>query len=333
MYCTRRITDDLLYIGGSDRRLAKFENQFPLPRGISYNSYLLLDEQTVLLDTVDHAVADLFFESLADGLAGRKLNFVIVQHMEPDHAATLMDLMLRYPDTVIVCTAIAAKMIAQFFGNHDKLSIHTVRDGDTLDIGSRMLTFITAPMVHWPEVMVTYDPLERTLFSADAFGTFGALGGNLYADELDFETEWLPDARRYYANIIGKYGPQVQTLLKKAEDLEISRICSLHGPVWRKNIAWYIDKYHLWSTYEPEEKGVLVLYGSIYGHTQNAAEVLAAKLADQGVRVALYDVSVTDISDLLSETWRFSHIVLACPPRSVPRPPASVPGGFPCLKV
>lgn len=312
MNCTRRITDDLLYIGGSDRRLAKFENQFPLPRGISYNSYLLLDQQTVLLDTVDHAVSDVFFENLSDGLAGRKLNYVIVQHMEPDHAATLMDLILRYPGTTIICTSIAAKMIGQFFGKQETLTIQTVSDGDTLDIGTRKLTFITAPMVHWPEVMVTYDPLERTLFSADAFGTFGALGGNLYADELNFETEWLSDARRYYANIIGKYGPQVQTLLKKADGLDISRICSLHGPIWRKNIPWYVDKYRLWSTYEPEEKGVLVLYGSIYGHTLNAAEVLAAKLADQGVRVALYDVSVTDIGDLLSETWRFSHIVLAC---------------------
>ena len=312
MNCVRRIADDLLYVGGNDRRLSKFENLFPLPKGVSYNAYLLLDEKTVLLDTVDHAVADVFFENLRVGLAGRALDYVIVQHMEPDHASTLALLLERYPSATVVCSAIAHKMIGQFFGDIPGLTVQTVCDGDTLDVGSRKLKFFAAPMVHWPEVIVTYDEKSRTLFSADGFGTFGALGGNLYADELDFEREWLHEARRYYANIIGKYGPQVQTLLKKLAPLSIERICSLHGPIWRKNIAWYLELYHKWSVCEPEEEGVLVVYGSIYGHTQNAAEVLAGKLADRGARVALYDVSVTDVGDLLAEAWRYSHMVIAC---------------------
>ncbi len=311
MNCVRRIADDLLYIGGNDRRLAKFENLFPLPRGIAYNSYLLLDEKTVLMDTVDHAVAEVFFENLEAGLNGRKLDYVVIQHVEPDHAATLRALITKYPEVTVVCTSIAEKMIGQFFGAIDGLKVKTVADQDTLDIGHRWLTFYTAPMVHWPEVIVTYDPQERTLFSADAFGTFGALGGNLYADELPFEKEWLPEARRYYANIVGKYGPQVQTLLDKVGGLEIERICSLHGPVWRKNIRWYLDLYRKWSACVPEENGVLLIYGSIYGHTQNAAEALAGRLADRGIRVELYDASVTHVGELLSESWRFSHILLA----------------------
>lgn len=312
MNCVRRITGDLLYLGGSDRRLAKFENLFPLPKGISYNAYLLLDEKTVLLDTVDHAVADIFFENLKAGLAERPLDYVVVQHMEPDHAATLMTLLQGHPETTVVCSAIAAKMIGQFFGSTDALRIQTVCDGDTLAIGSRSLTFIAAPMVHWPEVIVTYDPKNRALFSADAFGTFGALGGNLYADELAFETEWLADARRYYANIIGKYGQQVQALLRKVALLDLSLLCSLHGPIWRKNIRWYVDLYQKWSSYEPEENGVLIVYGTVYNHTQNAAEALAARIAERGARVAIYDASVTDVGDLMAESWRFSHIVLAC---------------------
>jgi len=312
MHCIRRIADDLLYVGGNDRRLAKFENLFPLPKGVSYNAYLMLDEKTVLLDTVDHAVADVFFENLREGLAGRTLDYVVVQHMEPDHAATLALLIERYPGVTVVCSAIAKKMIGQFFGEIPNLTVQTVCDGDTLAVGSRALTFVSAPMVHWPEVIVTYDPKGRTLFSADAFGTFGALGGNLYADEVDFEREWLPEARRYYANIVGKYGTQVQAMLRKIAHLPIERICSLHGPIWRKHVAWYMDKYHKWSAYEPEETGVLIVCGTVYGHTQNAAEALAGRLADRGARVALYDASVVDVGELLAETWRYSHIVLAC---------------------
>ncbi len=311
MNCVRRISDDLLYLGGSDRRLARFENLFPLPRGIAYNSYLLLDDRTVLMDTVDHAVADVFFENLEAGLDGRKLDYLIVHHMEPDHAATLRVLLDRHPEVMVVCTAIAKMMIGQFFGSADGINIRVVCDQETLDVGHRRLTFFTAPMVHWPEVIVSYDPQSRTLFSADAFGTFGALGGNLYADEVNFEAEWLPDARRYYANIIGKYGAQVQALLSKLGALNVKCVCSLHGPVWRRNIEWYIDKYRKWSACEPEEAGVLIVYGTIYGHTQNAAEALAGRLADRGVAVRLYDAAVTDVGELMAESWRFSHIVIA----------------------
>ncbi|MEA4927840.1 MAG: flavin reductase [Candidatus Limiplasma sp.] len=313
MNCVRRMTDDLFYIGGSDRRLAKFENLFPLPYGVSYNSYLILDQKTVVLDAVDHAVAELFLENLAAGLQGRPLDYVIVQHMEPDHASTLRLLLEKHPEATVVCSAIAHKMIGQFFGTIEGLKVQTVTDGDTLDIGTRSLAFTTAPMVHWPEVIVTYDPRNQALFSADAFGTFGALSGNLYADELDFEhTYWLHEARRYYTNIVGKYGMQVQTLLKKLAPLDLKLLCSLHGPVWRTKIDWYCDLYHQWSLYEPEQDGVLVVYGSIYGHTQNAAEALAARLADRGARVAVYDVSTTDVSDLLAESWRYSKLVIAC---------------------
>lgn len=312
MNCVRRIKDDLLYIGGSDRRLAKFENLFPLPKGVSYNSYLLLDDKTVLMDTVDLAIAELFFENLAFGLAGRPLDYVVVQHMEPDHAATLVQLLEKHPETTVVCSAIAQKMIGQFFGSIEDLKVHVVSDGDMLDIGHRELLFSTAQMVHWPEVIVTYDPKYRALFSADAFGTFGALGGNLYADELDFSKEWLYEARRYYSNIVGKYGPQVKALLKKIDDCDLDFIFSLHGPIWRKNTRWFIDLYHQWAACEPEEQGVLIVYGSIYGHTQNAAEALAGRLADRGARIALYDASVTDVGDLLAESWRYSHIVIAC---------------------
>ena len=312
MNCVRRISDDLLYIGGSDRRLAKFENLFPLPGGISYNAYLLTDDRTVLMDTVDPSVAEIFFENLSVALNGRALDYVVVQHMEPDHAGTLLQLLEKHPETTVVCTAIAHKMIGQFFGPVEGLKVMTVCDGDTLDVGHRKLSFTAAPMVHWPEVIVTYDPKNRALFSADAFGTFGALGGNLYADEVNFREEWLPEARRYYANIIGKYGPQVQTLLKKLETLELKLICSLHGPVWRRDIAWYVDLYHKWSAYEPEEKGVLVVYGTIYGHSQNVAEALAGRLADRGARVALYDVSVTEIGTVMAEAWRFDRLAIVC---------------------
>ncbi|HNW86469.1 MAG TPA: flavin reductase [Candidatus Limiplasma sp.] len=312
MNCVRHIKDDLLYIGGSDRRLAKFENLFPLPTGVSYNSYLLLDDKTVLLDTVDHAVAGVFFENLEAGLAGRPLDYVIVQHMEPDHASTLQMLIRLHPEVMVVCSAIAQKMIGQFFGKIEGLKVQTVTEGDTLAVGSRSLRFCNAQMVHWPEVIMTYDPKNRALFSADAFGTFGALGGNLYADELDFEKEWLGEARRYYTNIVGKYGAQVNAVLDKLDDVEVSFICSLHGPVWRKNTRWYIDLYRQWADCAPEVDGVLVVYGSVYGHTQNAAEALAGRLADRGARVALYDVSVTDVSELVAEAWRFNKMVIAC---------------------
>ena len=299
MYCVKTIKDDLFWVGGSDRRLALFENAYPIPRGVSYNAYVVMDEKTVLFDTIDRSLSDLFFENLEAVLQGRKLDYVVVQHMEPDHCATLGELIDKYPEVKVVGNAKTISMIKQFFRFDVDSRAYVVKEKDTLCTGRHTFTFLFAPMVHWPEVMVTYDMTDKTLFSADAFGTFGAINGNLFADEVGFETDWLEDARRYYANIVGKYGQPVQTLLKKAAGLEIQLICPLHGPVWRENLAWYVDKYQKWSTYEPEEKAVMIAYGSIYGHTENAANILASMLADRGVkRIAMYDVSNTHVSTL-----------------------------------
>ena len=310
MYCVKKMTDDLYWVGGSDRRLALFENVYPIPNGVSYNAYLLLDEKTVLLDTVDRSIADLFFENVAHVLNGRKLDYVIVNHMEPDHCAVLQDLVLRYPEVKIVCNAKTVTMIRNFFTFDIDSRAVIVKEMDTLCTGRHTFAFVMAPMVHWPEAMVSYDATTKTLFSADAFGTFGALNGNLYADEVNFKTEYLADARRYYTNIVGKYGTQVQALLKKAATIEIETICPLHGPVWRKDIAWFLDKYVHWATYQPEETAVVIAYASVYGNTENAANILAGMLADKGVRnVKVYDVSATHPSYIVSECFRASHLV------------------------
>lgn len=305
------ISQDLIYVGVSDRRTALFENVYPIPRGVSYNSYVLLDEKTALFDTTDASVASQFFENVQAALASRRLDYVVVHHMEPDHAATLMDLMLRYPEAMVVTTAKAAQMMEQFFGSKPA-QLQAVKEGDTLSLGRHQLVFTMAPMVHWPEVMMTYDTTDKVLFSADAFGTFGALSGNLFADEVDFEGEWLDDARRYFTNIVGKYGVQVQNVLKKAAALDIKMICPLHGPVWRENLGWFIGKHDLWSRYEPEDRGVVIIYGSIYGHTEAAALRLGTLLAQRGVKhIKAYDASRTHTSTLVAECWRASHIVLA----------------------
>lgn len=305
------ISQDLIYVGVSDRRTALFENVYPIPRGVSYNSYVLLDEKTALFDTTDASVASQFFENVQAALAGRRLDYVVVHHMEPDHAATLMDLMLRYPEAMVVTTAKAAQMMEQFFGSKPA-QLQAVKEGDTLSLGRHNLVFTMAPMVHWPEVMMTYDTTDKVLFSADAFGTFGALSGNIFADEVNFEGEWLNDARRYFVNIVGKYGQPVQVVLKKAAALDIQMICPLHGPVWRSNLEWFIGKHDVWSRYEPEEKGVVIIYGSIYGHTEAAAMRMGTLLAQRGVKnIKAYDASRTHTSKLVAECWRASHIVLA----------------------
>ena len=312
MYCTRSITNDLHWLGASDRRLALFENAYPIPRGVSYNAYLLLDEKTVLLDTVDLAVGEIFFENLEHVLQGRKLDYVVVNHVEPDHCATLGALLRRHPETQVVGNAKTITMIGQFFCSAMAENALVVKEGDVLSTGRHELTFTMAPMVHWPEAMVTYDKTDKVLFSADAFGTFGALSGNLFADELNFEKDWLDDARRYYTNIVGKYGPQVQNLLKKAAGLDIQYICPLHGPIWRKDVAWFLEKYQRWSSYSPEDRGVVIAYGSVYGHTENAAAILANRLSEKGVQnIAMYDVSNTHPSVLVSEAFRCSHLVIA----------------------
>ncbi len=298
-------------MGASDRRLALFENVYPVPRGVSYNSYLLCDEKTVLMDTADSAVREQYFENVAAALDGRQLDYLVVNHMEPDHAALIADLLLRYPEATVVTTAKAAQMMEQFLGAKPE-RLQAVKEGDKLATGRHSLTFVMAPMVHWPEVMMTYDEIDKILFSADAFGTFGALNGNIFADEVDFDRDWLDDARRYYINIVGKYGVQVQNVLKKAAGLDIQMICPLHGPVWRQDLAYFIGKHDTWSSYRPEEEGVLVIYGSIYGHTASAAEKMAAVLADRGVKgIAMYDASHTDASQLVAECFRYSHLVLA----------------------
>lgn len=310
MYCVKKMTEDLYWVGGNDRRLALFENVYPIPRGVSYNAYVVLDEKTVLLDTVDNSVSPIFFENLAHVLNGRKLDYLIVNHMEPDHAATIEAVVLRYPEVRLVCNKKTAQMMKNFFSFDVDSRVHLVAEMDTLCTGKHTFAFVMAPMVHWPEVMVTYDATTKTLFAADAFGTFGALGGNLYADEVNFQTEWLDDARRYYTNIVGKYGTQVQALLKKAATIEIETICPLHGPVWRKDIGWFIDKYVHWATYTPEEDAVVIAYASVYGNTETAANILAGKLADLGVRnVKVYDVSATHASEIVSECFRASHLV------------------------
>ena len=312
MYCVKRINDDLFWVGGTDRRLALFENAYPIPRGVSYNAYLLLDEKTVLFDTVDRAITEQFFENIDALLKGRALDYVVVNHMEPDHCATLGEIVLRYPGVQVVCNPKTIPIIKQFYNFDIDSRAIVVKENDTLCTGRHTFTFLMAPMVHWPEVMVTYDTTDKTLFSADAFGTFGAMNGNLFADEVNFMRDWLDDARRYYTNIVGKYGPSVQTLLKKASGLDIRTLCPLHGPVWREDISWYVDKYLTWSSYEPEEKAVMIAYGSIYGNTENAANILACKLAERGIRnIAMYDASSTHPSTIISEAFRCSHLVFA----------------------
>lgn len=312
MHCVKKMKDDLFWVGGTDRRLTLFENAFPIPRGVSYNAYVLKDEKTVLFDTVDNAIRDQLFENLEAVLDGRTLDYVIVNHMEPDHASTLEEVVRRYPEVKIVCNAKTVAIIKQFFDFDIDSRAVVVKENDTFCTGKHTYTFVMAPMVHWPEVMVTYDTTDKILFSADAFGTFGAMNGNLFADEVNFQRDWLDDARRYYTNIVGKYGASVQTLLKKAAGLDIQMICPLHGPVWRENISWYVDKYLTWSSYAPEEKAVMIAYGSIYGNTENAANILACRLADKGVRnIAVYDVSSTHPSVLVSEAFRCSHLVFA----------------------
>jgi flavorubredoxin len=310
MYCIRKVTQDLIWVGANDRQHALFEAVHPVPRGMSFNSYLLLDEKTVLFDTVDRAVQTQFFENLEQALGGRRLDYIFVHHMEPDHAATLGDLMIRHPEAKIVCNGKAVNMIRQFHCTDPKGAI-LVNEGDTISTGRHNFTFYSAPMVHWPEVMVSYDSTDKLLFSADAFGTFGALNGVLFADEVDFAHDWMDEARRYYTNIVGKYGPQVTALLKKASTLDIQMICPLHGPVWRKDLGMILEKYTKWAAYEPEKQGVLIAFASVYGGTETAANILACRLAERGVPVEMYDVSITHASYVLAEAFRYSHIVFA----------------------
>jgi len=311
MYTVRNVTDDLYWVGGNDHRLALFENVHPIPRGVSYNSYLLLDEKTVLFDTVDWSVCREMLGNIEGLLKGKPLDYLVINHMEPDHGASIEEIILRYPKVKIVSTEKAFLMMRQFGfeidGREDQ-----VEEGDTRSFGKHQVTFVAAQMVHWPEAMVTFDLTNGVLFAADAFGSFGALDGKLFNDEVNFDRDWIDDARRYYTNIVGKYGPFVQALLKKAGTIDIKIICPLHGPVWRSDFGYILDKYDKWSRYEPEEKGVMIAYASMYGNTEYAAQALASCLCERGMtNVWVYDVSNTDVSYLISETFRLSNVVVA----------------------
>lgn len=311
MYCLRKITDDLTWVGGNDRRLAMFEGVYSVPDGVSYNSYLMMDEKTVLFDTVDKAISKVFFENLTEMLGERPLDYLVVHHMEPDHSFTLEEVVLRYPNLKIICNTKIVTMIKQFFDFDIDSRAIIVKEGDVFSTGKHQLKFYMAPMVHWPEVMMTYDTTDGILFSADAFGCFGALNGAIFADEVDFQQNYMKEARRYYANIIGKYGSQVQAVLKKIASLDIRLLCPLHGFVWRKDIDQYVEKYERWSSYTPEEEGVVIAYASIYGNTENAAEILAARLWDRGIKAVMFDVSVTPASDIITSAFQYSHLVFA----------------------
>lgn len=312
MYNVRKVTEDLYWIGGDDHRLHLFENIHPISRGVSYNSYLLLDKKTVLFDTVDWSIGRQFLENLEHVLDGRPLDYMVINHMEPDHAAMIEEVMLRYPKVKVISSEKAFYFMNQFGFHIDSSKTEIVKEGDKKSFGKHEILFVAAPMVHWPEAMVSFDTTNGVLFSADAFGSFGALDGKLFNDEVNFDRDWIDDARRYYTNIVGKYGPHVQALLKKAAGIDIKIVCPLHGPIWRSDLGYFIDKYDKWSRYEPEEKGVMIVYASMYGNTENAASVLASKLVEKGMNnVVMYDVSKTHISQLISETFKYSNVVLA----------------------
>ncbi len=314
MYCVRNVTEDLYWIGANDRRLSLFENIHPIPEGVSYNAYVLTDEHTVLFDTIDWSACRQFLQNLEYVLDGRPLDYMVINHLEPDHGASIEEVLLRYPDVKIISTPKAFMLMRQFDFHIDSHELIEVKEGDTYSFGKHKVTFVAAPMVHWPEAMVTFDLTNGVLFAADAFGSFGSLDGKLFNDEVNFDRDWIDHARRYYTNIVGKYGPHVQLLLKKASTIvdQIRYICPLHGPVWRSDFGYLIDKYQHWSTYEPEEKGVMIAYASMYGNTEAAAGALAAKLCEKGMtNVVMYDVSNTHVSYLISETFRLSHVVLA----------------------
>ena len=313
MYSIKKITSDAYWVGVNDRKIALFESVYPVSRGMSYNSYVVLDEKTVLLDTADSSVSLQFLENVEKALGGRSLDYLIINHMEPDHCANIGAIVEKYPSVKIVGNAKTFTMMSQFFDFDVDSRKIVIKEGDMLNTGRHDFTFVMAPMVHWPEAMVTYDTTDKVLYSADAFGSFGAMSGNIFADECEFESKWLDDARRYYTNIVGKYGAQVQSLLKKSSTLEIAMICPLHGPIWRKNIDFIVDKYIKWSSYTPEKKSALIVYGSVHGHTENTAEIFANLLGERGVKeLAVYNASTTHFSNIIAESFKYSHIVFAC---------------------
>lgn len=298
-----KVTEDILYVGVNDHETDLFEGQYRVPNGMAYNAYVILDEHVAVMDTVDGNYGRQWLENLEEALGGRRPEYLIIQHMEPDHSANIPLFLEKYPEAQVVATAQAFKMMHQFFVLEPQMKQKPVANGEELDLGTHKLTFVCAPMVHWPEVMMTYDARDKVLFSADGFGKFGA---------LDVREDWADEARRYYIGIVGKYGMQVQNVLKKAAELDIQKICPLHGPVLEENLGYYIGLYDTWSSYRAEEDGVAVVYASVYGHTQEAALYLADALRENGTAVAVYDLARDDMAAALADAFRYSKLVLAC---------------------
>ncbi len=298
------ITNNIKYVGVNDHQVDLFEGQYQVPNGMAYNSYIILDEKIAVMDTVDGAFAEEWLENVEQVLAGRKPDYLVIQHMEPDHSASIPAFLQRYPETVVVSTAMGFKYMEQFFPEIEIAAEKRIiaANSGTLELGSHTLHFVYAPMVHWPEVMMTYEASEKILFAADGFGKFGA---------LDVEEDWVDEARRYYIGIVGKYGAQVQAVLKKASTLDIQTICSLHGPVLKDNLGFYLEKYDKWSSYQPEESGVVIAYASVYGNTKKAAQYLADKLSKSGQKTVLYDLARCDKAAAIADAFRYDKLVLA----------------------
>lgn len=316
MHCVQKIVEDIYWIGGNDRRLEKFENLFPIPEGVSYNSTLIIDEKTAIIDTVDSSIRNLYLENIKFLLKDRKLDYLIVNHMEPDHCGNIEELVKIYPNLKIIGNKKTFAYFEQFYNTEMKENYLEIKEGDILDLGKHKLQIISTPLVHWPEVTMTFEVTKKILFSADAFGTFGAINGNIFRDEIDYNRENLAEERRYYSNIIGKFGAQVQMALKKIKALNPEMIVSLHGPIWRekKEVELILSLYDKWSSYIAEKQGVLLVYGSMYGNTENIVNCLANKLAQRGIRdIKICDVSKVHPSYIVGEIWKYSHIVFAAP--------------------
>lgn len=312
---TYEFLPNIYWVGGNDRRIERFENMFPLPNGVAYNSYLINDEKTALLDTVDSAISAEYMENIKQVLNGRSLDYLVINHMEPDHCANIEEILRRYPNVKVIGNKKTFQFFRQYYTMDMSANCLEIKEGEEITLGTHTLRFYMAPMVHWPEVMVTYETTQGILFSADAFGSFGAMSGNIFADELEYDSHYLDEARRYYTNIVGRYGAQVQALFKKLGSIEINMICSLHGHIWRGDMISYIqDKYDKWSKYIPEKKGIVLAYASMYGNTENAVNALAAKLAKRGVKdMRMYDVSKTHPSYIISDIFKYSNVVFASP--------------------
>ena len=313
MYNIQEIAPTVFWVGGNDRRLERFENMFPLPNGVAYNSYMIIDEKTALIDTVDQSISALYLENVIHVLGGRNLDYLVINHMEPDHCANIEEIVRRYPDVLVIGNKKTFQFFEQYYTLDMSSNYHEVKDGQEISLGTQIIRFYTAPMVHWPEVMFTYETTQGILFSADAFGSFGAHAGNLFNDEVDDNI--IDEARRYYANIVGRYGMQVRTVFNKLSGLNIEMICSLHGLIWRGNdVSFIFDKYDQWSRYVPEKKGVVLFYASMYGNTENTMNALANKLAQRGLRdMRMYDVSKTHPSYIISDIWKYSHMIIGAP--------------------